>query len=115
MIDFACKRFELKEIIKCSLGCTKSDCAIMQYLLGQDEEYLSTDDISKKMGLDVTTVQRSVKKLHEKGIVKRRQENLSGGGYVFLYQAEEKRKIREIVSEIVMSWANRVKEALQKW
>ena len=115
MIDFACKRFELKEIIKCSLGLTRSDCKVMQFLLEQDEEYYTTEEISKKLALDLTTVQRSVKKLRERGVVQRRQENLSGGGYVFLYQIEDKRKIREVISDIVMSWARTVKAELQKW
>ena len=115
MIDFACKRFEIKEIIKCSLGCTKSDCKILQYLIEHEEEYYTTEELARKNGLDLTTVQRSVKKLNEKSVVKRRQENLSGGGYVFKYQAEDKRKIREEISDIVMTWARKVKEELQKW
>ncbi|MBS3079594.1 hypothetical protein J4218_05720 [Candidatus Pacearchaeota archaeon] len=33
MIDFACKRFELREVIKCGFGLTKSDLRIMDFLI----------------------------------------------------------------------------------
>lgn len=114
MIDFACKRFELDEIIKCSLGLTKSDMVVLKHLIRSGEEY-NTEELAKKLGLDLTTVQRSMKKLHGKGVVDRRQQNLQGGGYVFYYESAPKKKIRQVIEEIVHSWVKQVSAALQNW
>ena len=115
MVDFACKEFEIEAVIKCGLNLTKSDLQVLKHFLQFGQNWLNTEHIAEELGLNLSTVQRSVKKLRERGVVQRRQENLSGGGYVFLYQIEDKRKIREVISDIVMSWARTVKAELQKW
>ena len=53
MIDFACRRFDLNEVIKCSLGLTKSDYKILQLLISESNEYLSSEEISKKIKIDI--------------------------------------------------------------
>jgi predicted transcriptional regulator len=84
MIDFACKQFVVDDIVKCSLGLAKADLRVLKHL-ATVRERLSTDAISSDLRLDLSTVQRAVKKLHEQEVVIRFQENLSGGGYVFYY------------------------------
>lgn len=114
MIDFACKQFNLRDIIKCSLGLTKADLQVFEFLLQHEGSY-NTDMIARKLKVDPSTVQRAVKKLHEKNLVKRTQVNLSGGGYTFEYEINDKKAIRKIIIDTVHNWTKRVETEIDKW
>lgn len=115
MIDFACKQFSLDEVLKCSLGLSKADFGVFKFLVENDDDVFTTEKISKKLGLNLSTVQRAVKKLFEKQLLKRYQVNLDNGGYVFQYQIKPKKEIREVVMGIVSSWSHTFESALNKW
>ncbi len=115
MIDFACRRFDLNEVIKCSLALTKSDYRILQLLLSESSEYLSSEEISNKIKVDISTAQRSLKKLRSKELVTRKQINLSPGGYVFIYKAKDNLAIKKMILDIVNSWTHKVESELEKW
>ncbi len=114
MIDFACKRFDLNDIINCGLGLTKTEFKVMEYFLSHDKECM-TSSISKNMSLNLTTVQKAVKKLSEKGILIRRQKNLDNGGYVYTYECNSRQKIREIIKGIIRHWSEEVEKRIDKW
>jgi predicted transcriptional regulator len=115
MIDFACKEFKIEDVIKCALNLTKADLKVMKYFLNETEQWVDTDFLSKILKLDISTVQRSVKKLHEKEILQRSQQNLDGGGYVFKYKTNSRAKIKNIIMTVVNSWADRLGQELEKW
>jgi predicted transcriptional regulator len=114
MIDFACKRFNIKEIVKCSLGLSRAEYTVLDFLMNS-KDALTTEEISKKTNLELSTVQRSVKKLHQKNVLKRRQNNLEGGGYVFIYSIENKSEMRKIILNIVHNWTKKVESELNNW
>ena len=115
MIDFACKQFKIEEVIKCSLGLTKADLKVMVLLTKNSTKWYTTDLIAEKMELNLSTAQRAVKKLHEKDILKRMQNNLDGGGYVYAYQVKDKDQIITVIMSIVNNWVNKVEAELSKW
>ncbi|MGB9927421.1 MAG: MarR family transcriptional regulator [Methanosarcina sp.] len=114
-IDFACKEFKVEDVIKCALNLTKADLKVMKFFLNETEEWVDTDALSRILKLDISTVQRSVKKLHEKQILQRSQQNLDGGGYVFRYKIYSRAKIKDIIMTVVNSWADRLGQELEKW
>lgn len=114
-MDFACKEFKVEDVIKCALNLTKADLNTMKCFLNEPDKWVDTDTLSKSLKLDISTVQRSVKKLHEKGIVQRSQQNLDGGGYVFIYKIHSKKQIKNLILEIVQSWADRLGQELEQW
>jgi len=114
MIDFACKRFDLEEVVKCSLGLSKSEFRLLKFLIENNAQF-TTDELSKKLKLDKSTVQRGVKKLHGKDLVVRGQVNQSVGGYIFLYRIKGKDKIRKIISDTVDGWVKVFHEQIGKW
>jgi predicted transcriptional regulator len=114
-MDFACKEFKVEDVIKCALNLTKADLKVMKYFLNEPEKWIDTDSLSKVMHLDISTIQRSVKKLHEKEILQRSQQNLDGGGYIFKYKVNSKTKVKEIIMTVVNSWADRLGQELEKW
>lgn len=115
MIDFACKEFKIEDVIRCALNLTKADLKVMKYFLNETEQWVDTDFLSKSLKLDISTIQRSVKKLHEKEILQRSQQNLDGGGYVFRYKIHSRAKIKNIIMTVVNSWAGRLGQELEKW
>ncbi|MDP3965909.1 MAG: helix-turn-helix domain-containing protein [archaeon] len=114
MIDFACKKFDLDEVIKCVLGLAKSEYKLLKFLAENDTKF-TTEELSKRLKLDKSTIQRSIKKLHEKNLVSRSQINQSVGGYVFLYKIKDKDNVRKVVSETVDNWISTLKKKLSDW
>lgn len=114
MIDFACKQFNIEEIIKCSLGLTKAEFEIFRFMLEHSEEY-NTQDISKKKNLELSTVQRTLKKLVDKEVVHRRQINLEQGGYIYVYSIKNKKAIREKINSLLKDWSIKVEKELNSW
>ncbi|MBD3252789.1 winged helix-turn-helix transcriptional regulator [Candidatus Pacearchaeota archaeon] len=114
MIDFACKTFELDEIIKCGLGLTKSDIIVMKFLIERKKIY-SSFELAEELNLDASTVQRSLKKLHEKNIIVRYQKNLSKGGYIFTYKMNSKPIIIGAIKKVIHDWVKKVDDELERW
>jgi len=114
MIDFACKKFDLDEVIKCVLGLTKSEFHLLKFL-SEHENKFTTEELSKKLNLDKSTIQRSIKKLHEKNLVIRSQINQSVGEYVFLYRIKNKENIRKVVTGTLDNWVETFKKKISVW
>lgn len=114
MIDFACKEFDLKEIVKCSLGLTRTEFMLLDHLIKSDEDF-TADELADVFRLDLSTVQRSMKRFFEKNLVQRRQKNLDSGGYVYCYRIKDKAEIRKIILSIVKNWTSKVEEELKRW
>ncbi len=115
MIDFACKRFEIEDVIKCSLSLSKSEYRLLKFFLTHSEREFSTEQLAKELKLDKSTIQRGVKKLHSKELLFRIQLNQSVGGYLFKYKIKNKEKIRLRILEIIDGWILRVKQEIKKW
>ncbi|MDA0525386.1 MarR family transcriptional regulator [Methanococcoides alaskense] len=115
MIDFACKEFKIKDVIKCALNLTRADMKVLEYFFEEPDNWSKTEQIAILVELDLSTVQRSVKKLHEKGILTRSQNNLDGGGYSFIYKINNKKEIKGLIMGIVSKWAAKVEQELEDW
>ncbi len=115
MIDFACKTFDLDEIIKCSLGLTRAEYRLFSFMIKNNTEWMSTSELSKRTGLSLSTMQRCMKTLHEKNVVERHQENLGGGGYNYIYRAKDKEHIKKVIRGIIMNWSSKVGRELNEW
>lgn len=114
MIDFACKRFKLDEVIKCGLSLTKAEYRLFEYFVKHHSEF-TTEQLAENIELDLTTVQRAVKKLFEEDVLQRNQQNLEGGGYVYVYSVKPKPELRRILMKIINNWVKTVDAALQNW
>lgn len=115
MIDFACKEFKIKDVIKCALNLTRADMKVLEYFFEEPDIWSKTEQIAILTELDLSTVQRSVKKLHEKGILTKSQNNLDGGGYSFIYRINSKTEIKELIMGIVSKWVTKVEQELEDW
>ncbi|WP_094228165.1 HTH domain-containing protein [Methanolobus psychrotolerans] len=115
MVDFACKEFEIEAVIKCGLNLTKAELQILKYFLQYGQDWLTTETIAEELDLNLSTVQRSVKKLYERKILIRSQNNMDGGGYFFVYKIRSKKDIHELIMDTVNNWVKRVDSELRSW
>ena len=115
MIDFTYKKFNIQDIVKCSLALSKSDFNILKFLLKNSSRKLTTEELAVKLNLDQSTIQRSVKKLYEKGLIIRSQMNKEGGGYLFYYKIKNKAEINYMILGIIDNWVGVVKENIKRW
>lgn len=114
-MDFACKKIELEEVVRCSLNLSRADYKLMSFLMDCDCKEFNTKELSKRLKIDLTTAQRSVKSLYEKGIISRLQKNLYSGGYVFVYKIKNKHEIKTKILTIIQNWSKGVEEKIKKW
>lgn len=115
MFRFACKKIDLQDIICCSFDLSRSEYLLFQYLLNINEENLPLKEIAKDMKKDRSSIQKAMKKLVEKKLVIRRQQNLEKGGYIFLYTIAHKDLIKKRLLFIIDKWCNAVKAEINKW
>lgn len=113
MIDFACKKLNLEEVMRCGLGITKTEYELLNYLL--KNKWVSAQELTQKTKNSLATTQRSLKNLHEKQLIERRQQNLEKGGYLYSYQAKNKEHIRDELKKILRHWINNVENNLNNW
>lgn len=111
-MDFGCKRIDGSELIKCTFGLNKTEHKIFAFLL-KSRACLPANDLGKKLELDRTTIQKSMKKLLEKNIVEKKQKNLDSGGYVFYYCIKNKKVIKEKMLEIIKEWNNLANQEIE--
>lgn len=103
MVDWRCRKMSSKDLIKCTFDLSKTELKIFLFLL-KIKKSIPSVDIAKEIELDRTTIQKSLKKLLEKKIVDRRQNNLDNGGYIFLYSVKRKEELKEQMKGIINEW-----------
>lgn len=115
MIDFACKRFDLEEVIRCSLDLTKTEFKIIKYLIEYDDKAFTPGELAKIFQIGLSTSQKIIRNIYQKGLVKRNQKNLNTGGYVFVYSIKEKSFLKQKILSIIYNWIKKVETELKKW
>jgi len=115
MIDFACKKFDLKEVIRCSLNLTKTEFKILEYLMENSNKKFTAREISKIFKIGLSTSQKAINGINEKDLVKRSQKNLGKGGYIFVYSIKQKLILKQKILEIINNWMRKVEKEIQKW
>jgi len=103
MITFACKKIEHEELIRCSFNLNKTEYNVLMSFL-KKKEVCTISEIAKTMKLERTTIQKAIKGLVNKKLVRRLQRNLPKGGYVFLYKVNNKQEIKNKMKSVVHKW-----------
>ena len=114
MISFTCKGFDIQEVVKCTFDLSKSEFNLLNFLMSKNRDF-TTKELSEELKLDKSTIQRSIKKLHEKKLVFRGQTNQSVGGYLFYYRIRDKDEIRKMIHKTVQGWFKVFKDELDRW
>jgi len=115
MIDFACRRFNLDEVIRCSLNLSKKEYGILEYFIKNSNKRFTPLEISNKFKIGLSTSQRAIKKMYDKELLTRTQKNLNKGGYIFVYSVKEKLLLKEKILDIIHNWIKNVEENIKNW
>ncbi len=113
-MEFACKKINIEEVVRCSLGMKKPEFKLFNFMLEHNKRF-TIIELSRKLSLNRTTVQKIIKKLVEKELVERYQENLSKGGYLFIYTIKNKQFLKEKIKFIIKKWYENVNNELERW
>jgi predicted transcriptional regulator len=113
-MDFACKTIDVQQILKCSLGLSKAGCSVLRELMSQ-EDWITSEELAITTGYDLATVQRSLKHLHERNVVKRIQHNREVGGYEYYYLLVDKKAFRNVVTQTMEEWMQEARKELTEW
>ena len=113
MITFACKKIEQEELIRCSFNLNKTEYNVLLFLL-KNKNVITVSGIAKAMNLERTTVQKAIKTLVGKNLVKRMQKNLERGGYIYYYSVENKDEIKKRMKSIVHDWYKMVEKEINE-
>lgn len=114
-MEFACKNFDLDRIIRCGLSLTKADFRILEFLMKNPKKKIDTNLLSRELNLDLSTVQRALKKMYEQQLVKRSQINLPSGGYSFVYYVCDKKEVKGKVKRIIKEWTDKFDLEINRW
>ncbi len=112
MITFACRKIKIEEVIRCALALNRTEYQVLMFLFDKKEGF-RVIEIAKNLGVDRTTVQKAIKSLLEKNLVKRSQKNLVRGGYIFLYSVKDKEEIKKRIIDIIEKWHNTAVEKIK--
>jgi len=115
MIDFACKKFDIREIIRCIFNLTKTEFKIVEYLMENTNSEVTSQKISKIFKIGLSTSQKAINKIAKKELIKRSQKNLLKGGYVFVYSIKQKRILKKKILEIINNGVWKVEKRVQQW
>lgn len=113
MIRFSCKKISKKDLLKCTFALNKTEYNVLNFLLKKEGEY-TTIQISEPMELDRTTIQKAIRCLVDKKLVNRKQKNISGGGYTFLYTIINRKQIKNRVKKTVRNWCKGIEESINE-
>ena len=101
--DFLCCAFGLKD---------REIDAYFALLAGP----LRISEMQKRIGGDRTTVQRVLKRLLEKGLAERETQQISRGGYYYVYKAISKEEVRlKVVKQLEIWYTATRRFLLEGW
>jgi predicted transcriptional regulator len=112
-MEFACRQIDVKDIIACSLGLKKSEYKVFELMLHSN--HVTLKELSKKLNLDRTTLQKVLKHFVNNDLVERYQENLDNGGYVFVYKIKDKNVLKKRIHLAIDKWHETARSAIEKW
>lgn len=113
IMQFACKKISLKDVLKCSFNINKTSFEVLIILI-KSKDKLTIIDISKKINLTSSSVQKAIKNLINKELINRIKINKDKGGYFFKYYIKNKKGIKELLIKNTNNWAKDIIKRISK-
>ena len=108
-INFSCTSIPVFEVLRCSWNLTKTELEVLQELT----DTKTTKDVKADHDVSMSLAQRTMKSLHDKDLVTRRQVNQAQGGYTFVYSRKPRDELVSDVHSIIDEWSQRAKDAVE--
>ncbi|KUO85754.1 MAG: helix-turn-helix domain-containing protein [Caldivirga sp.] len=108
------KNVDLKYILRCVLKLSSTDVSIYHTLLGNDgNDPLTVSEISTIVRKSRSTVEKSLMKLIQLGLVGRRAVLTRRGGYTYVYYALPIDHVKQRLLQLVASYYNIARELIE--
>lgn len=100
-----------RDIMKRILDLRDTDIVVYRELLKIKKARVK--DISKIIGRDRTTIQRSLNRLVNAGLCYKEKKIIKNGGCFYVYHVRESEEIRSILESCLDKWYYKIKEKLR--
>lgn len=109
MINFSCTNIPVFDVLRCSWDLTKTELNVLKGLTDE----ATTNEVKDRHDISMSLAQRTMKSLHDKDLVTRRQVNRRSGGYTYVYERRPRTELVNDVKRIIDDWSERAKQAVQ--
>lgn len=96
----------MDDLLRCSFGLTKTELSLLKHYL-QHPGTMTVKELSERLSLERSGVQKAISTLVEKGLVERRQVNNDRGGFFYSYALVDREKIADRSARLIEAWSER--------
>lgn len=105
-------RLTCADIVQCTFDLSEQD--VRTYEVVNNLGRARTEEIAQALGKDPSVVYRGLQRLVECGVVVKKKEALSEGGYFFAYHAKPRREVRAMLRACVDDWHSQMLRAIDR-
>lgn len=102
---------EVDDVLSVAFDLGTHDLRVYHALI--DRPSATTHELAEVVGIDRSNVNRSLGRLRERDLVRRRRRLLQEGGHCYVYTATEIEEARELLREGLDAWAERARDELR--
>ncbi len=104
---------DIKYILKCILKLSPTEVEIYYLLQSKTKEPLTVAEIAKEMNKSRSTVERSLVKLVQLGLVARRPVLAKNGGYTYVYYVKPIDYIKQKLLQLINAYYEKAKQLIE--
>ncbi|SHH49528.1 helix-turn-helix domain-containing protein [Halobaculum gomorrense] len=102
---------EVDDVLSVAFDLGTHDLRVYHALI--DRPSATTHELAEVVGIDRSNVNRSLGRLRERDLVRRRQRLLQEGGHCYVYTATEIEEARELLRDGLDAWTERARDELR--
>lgn len=102
---------DVDDVLSVAFGLGTTDLRVYRSLL--DRPGATTHELAEVVGVDRSSVNRSLRRLRERELVHRRRRLLREGGHCYVYTATDVEEARDLLGAGIEVWAERARDELR--
>jgi predicted transcriptional regulator len=102
---------EVDDVLSVAFDLGTHDLRVYHALI--DRPSATTHELAEVVGIDRSNVNRSLGRLRERDLVRRRRRLLQEGGHCYVYTATEIEEARELLRDGLDAWTERARDELR--
>lgn len=102
---------EVDDVLAVAFDLGTTDLRVYHALI--DRPSATTQEPAEVVGIDRSNVNRSLGRLRERDLARRRRRLLQEGGHCYVYSATEIEEARELLGDGLDAWAERARDELR--
>jgi predicted transcriptional regulator len=103
MAEYLQQDLECEGLLECFHGLTELDREVFGVLAGHPDP-MTVDEVAEAVGRERSTAYRSVRRLHEAGLVEQEQVNYDTGSYYHVYRPAPAEEVADDLQRMLNDW-----------